>query len=430
MRKLSIVSLFLFVIMSTGLFAGGSQESGKVTEIDMYFPVVVGGPLTKVIEEMCNDFMTQNPDVKVNPIYAGSYFDAMVKAQTAQQGGAPPAVAVLLSTELFTLIDMDAIIPMDDFIKKDNFPIDDFYSAFMENGQTQGKTWGLPFQRSTIVMYYNKDAFRKAGLDPEKAPATWEELVEYGQKLTVKDGNGNTTQWGVEIPSTGYQYWMAQALTIQSGKNYMNQQGNQVYFNDPAAIEALSFWKDMGQKYEIMPKGIIEWKTVPSDFLQQRTAIMYHSTGNLTNMKNNATFDFGVAFLPANKSFGSPTGGGNLYIFKDISDAQKEAAWKLVKFLTSPEMTAKWCIATGYVGTRASAFETPALSEYVKGFPYAAVARDQLQYAKAELSTHENGQVIKIINDNIQSALTGQASPEEALNKAQSQTEEILKSYK
>ena len=71
-----------------------------------------------------------------------------------------------------------------------------FYPAFMANGQIDGKTWGIPFQRSTIVLYWNKDAFKDAGLDPEKAPATWDEMVAFGKKLTKRDASGATSRNG------------------------------------------------------------------------------------------------------------------------------------------------------------------------------------------------------------------------------------------
>ena len=92
----------------------------------------------------------------------------------------------------------------------------------MENSQTGGKTWGIPFQRSTIVLYYNKEVFKEAGLDPNRPPATWKEMVEYAQKLTKRDASGNVTQWGVQIPSSGFPYWLFQALAIENGVNLMN----------------------------------------------------------------------------------------------------------------------------------------------------------------------------------------------------------------
>jgi len=179
-----------------------------------------------------------------------------------------------------------------------------------------------------------------------------------------------------------------------------------------------------------MPKGTIEWGTLRSDFLEQKTAIMWHSTGNLTAVKKNASFDFGVAMLPAKKERGTPTGGGNFYIFKQATPEKRAAALKFIKWMTQPERTAQWSIGTGYLGTRADAYKTSALKNYVKDFPPAAVARDQLKYATAELSVHENGRVYKILNDAIQAALTNAKTPEKALKDAQKQAERILKRYR
>src|SRR3546814_9426184 len=92
-------------------------------------------------------------------------------------------------------------------------------------------------------MYYNKDLVKAAGLDPERAPATWGELVEYSKKLTKKDAAGNVTQWGIKIPSGGaFAYWLFQALTTPNDAILMNEEGNQVYLDKPAVIEAAQFW--------------------------------------------------------------------------------------------------------------------------------------------------------------------------------------------
>jgi sn-glycerol 3-phosphate transport system substrate-binding protein len=157
---------------------------------------------------------------------------------------------------------------------------------------------------------------------------------------------------------------------------------------------------------------------------------MWHSTGNLTTVKNNAKFDFGVAMLPANKRRGTPTGGGNFYIFKQTSPEERIAAMKLVRFMTQPERTAEWSIKTGYIGTRPDAYETAALKQYVIDFPPAAVARDQLEFATAELSTHQTGRVRKLLDDAIQSVLTGSKSVDEALGSAQKQADNLLKRYR
>ena len=400
-------------------------------ELTMYYPVAVGGPLTKIVDGLVADFMKANPDIKVNAIYAGNYNDARIKALAALKSGKPAQLSVMFSIDIYELIEQGAIVAFDDIVEtaEEKAWLKKFYPSLMENGMTQGKVWGIPFQRSTIVMYYNKDAFRDAGLDPEKAPATWDELVSMGQKLVKKSG-GQTARWGAMIPSTGYPYWMFGALTKQNGQVLMNADGNKTFFDAPATVEALQFWRDLGNKHGVMPSGTIEWGTLRKNFLEGKTAIMWHSTGNLTVVKNKAKFDFGVAMLPAKKSRGTPTGGGNFYIFKKSTPAERKASMKLIRFLTEPERTAEWSMKTGYIGTRPDAYQTEALKKYVAGFPPAAVARDQLKFATAELSTYQTGRVRKLLDDAIQATLVGKKSAKDALGSAQKQADRLLKRYR
>jgi sn-glycerol 3-phosphate transport system substrate-binding protein len=418
----------LCIGMMAAAFLIASVTAVSATELTMYYPVAVGGPLTKVVDGIVDDFMRQNPDVKVKAIYAGNYNDARIKALAAMKSGQPAQLSVMFSIDIYELIEQDAIVAFDDVVEtaEEKAWLDSFYPTLMENGRTAGKTWGIPFQRSTIVMYYNKDAFRDAGLDPELPPATWDELVAMGKKLTKPDGS----QWGAMIPSTGYPYWMFGALAMQNGQVLMNSNGDTTYFDDPAVVGALQFWKDLGEKHRIMPEGTIEWGTLRQNFLEGKTAIMWHSTGNLTAVKDNAKFDFGVAMLPASKRRGTPTGGGNFYIFKKTSPAERKAAMRLIKFMTNPENAAEWSMKTGYMGVSPAAYETQKLKDYVKGFPYAAVARDQLQYATAELSTYQTGRVRKGLDDAIQAALTGSKTPQAALKEAQVQADRLLKQYR
>jgi sn-glycerol 3-phosphate transport system substrate-binding protein len=417
--------------VALALITGAAFAQAPV-EVPFFYPVAVGGPITKIIDGLAADFEKDNPGIKLKPIYSGSYQESIAKALTAVKSGDPPVTSILLSTDMFTLIDEDAIVPFDELIKTadDKKWLASFYPAFMENSQTGGKTWGIPFQRSTVVLYYNKEAFKDAGLDPNKPPATWTEMREFAQKLTKRDASGNVTQWGVQIPSSGFPYWLFQGLAIENGVNLMNQAGTEVYYDKPEVVGALQYWLDLVNKYKVHPPGIVEWGTTPKDFFERKVAMMWTTTGNLTNVKNNAKFDFGVAMLPAEKRRGSPTGGGNFYIFKKSTPAQREAAFKFIKWITTPERAAQWGIDTGYVAVRADAWETPVMKQYVAGFPAAAVARDQLPFAKAELSTHDNQRVTKALNDALQAALTGTKPADQALKDAQREADRLLRSYK
>ncbi|MDF2631297.1 MAG: transporter substrate-binding protein [Symbiobacteriaceae bacterium] len=167
-----IAAVLAFAVLAlAGCTGSGSQ---KEVALNFYFPIAVGGPLQAKVDAMVADFTKANPNIKVTAVYAGNYQDTMTKVQAAK-----PEVAVLQATDIFTLTDMDLIVPIDDYLAKDKDGkayMDDMVPAFMGNSRLNNKTWSVPFQRSTVVMYYNKDLFKAAGLDPNKAPANWDQL--------------------------------------------------------------------------------------------------------------------------------------------------------------------------------------------------------------------------------------------------------------
>jgi len=403
------------------------SRAASITEISFYFPVAVGGPITKIIDGYAADFQRENPSIKVTPIYAGTYQDTLTKAQTALNSNAGPQLAVLLSTDAFSLIDDDLIVPFD-AVGADKAWLGSFYPAFLKNGEIGGHTWGVPFQRSTIVLYWNKDAFKAAGLNPERPPATWAEHAEFAQKLTERKGDA-VTRWGVQIPATGFAYWLFQALATEAGGTLADADGKKTDFASPACIAALRYWIDLAVKYQAHPPGVVDWGTTPRDFLEQKVAMIWTTTGNLSNIRANAKFPFGVAMLPAGKQRGSPTGGGNFYLFKAASPQQRDGALHFLRWISSSERAAQWGIATGYVATRPDAWDTPTMRQYVAGFPAAAVARDQLQYAVAELSTHDNQHVTQVLDDKLQAALIGKQAPDAALAEAQANAIRLLRPF-
>ena len=406
-------------------------NTASAVDITFYYPIAVGGPLTKVIDGYAREFERQNPGFNVHPIYAGNYDDARIKALAALKAGQPAQISVLYSIDIYELLEQDVIMAWDDIANspEDKAWLKGFYPALMMNGTYKGKVYGIPFQRSTIVLYWNKDAFKEASLDPNKPPANWNEMTQMAQKLVKKDANGNVTRWGVEVPSTGYAYWMFQAFARENGQDLMSRDGNRTNYAHPDVIAALQYWRDLGAKHKVMPQGTVEWGTLRQEFTEGKTAMMWHTTGNLTAVKDNAKFPFGVAMLPASKQRGSPTGGGNFYLFKNTTPAERLAALNFVKFMTQPERAADWSMATGYVAVSPAAYATPKLKEYASTFPQAVVARDQFQYATPELSTFQTGRVRKLLDDAIQASLTGSKQPADALKAAQTEAMRLLKPY-
>jgi len=418
--------------MAVGAAIAFAAPVAKAADLEFYFPVGVNAPAVATIEQLTTAWAKQNPQHTVKAVYAGNYEETTTKALTAAQAGSPPQVAVLLAIDIFTLVEEDVILPISDIANspEDQAWIGSFYEGFMVDTRFDGKTYSIPFQRSTPVFYYNKDAWRAAGLDPEVTPATWDEMVETGKKLTIKDDNGNVTQWGTRIPNLGLAgAWLFGGLVKSKGDGLSTDTGTEARFDTEAAKSSLEFMLRLAEE-EVMAPGGITWGDTPKAFLEGQAASIWTSTGNLAFINKNAEFDWGVGFLPGGDGPGAPVGGGNFYIFKDISDEERDAALDFVKFMTTPENQAIWSMATGYVAPSQAAWETPEMQAYAERLPQALVALDQMPHAYREFATFQRARVTQFLVDAIEGVITGGADPAAALAEAQEKADGILGEYR
>jgi sn-glycerol 3-phosphate transport system substrate-binding protein len=417
---------------AASLAAPAILRAQEVSRLTFYYPISVGGPIPAVIDGYCQDFAKET-GIVVAPVYAGNYGETLTKAVTAIRGGAGPHFAVMLAAEMHSLQDMDILVSLDEIGLEDDAKawLDAFYPAFMANSRAAGRTWSVPFQRSTAIFYYNKTAFQEAGLDPDKFPTTWQTLAETAHKLTQRDADGRVTRWGIKIAGDlGNAQWTFGALAFQNDQKLMNESGTETYFTAPKTIEALTFWRSLASEFKATPEGVSAWPQMSPDFLAGNAAIIQHTTGNLTNVRDKATFPFGVAGLAGKTGPRTVVGGGNLYFFRTASAAERRAALRFARFVSTPARAADWSIRTGYIATSPAAYETTALLEYTTKFPAANIARSYLPVATGELSTFENQRVYKSLTDNLQACLAGTKTPTQAMSDAQIDADRILAPYR
>ncbi len=417
---------------AAAVLAAPAVHAQAPQKLSFYYPIAVGGPIPAIVDGYCRDFQAQT-GIEVTPVYAGNYAETLTKSVTAIKGGTGPQMAVLLAAEMHSLQDLDILVSLDEIglDAEGRRWVDGFYPAFMANSRADGRLWSVPFQRSTAIMYYNKDAFAEAGLNPDAFPKTWAELAAAAAKLTKRDAQGRVTRWGVKLASdTGNAQWTFGALSNQAGHVLMNEAGNETYFNHPKAIEALAFWRSLAAEHRATPEGISAWPQLSPDFLEGNAAIIQHTTGNLTNLRSNAKFPFGVAGLPGRDGPRTVVGGGNIYFFKNATPTERINALKFARFLGAPDRAGDWSMRTGYIATRPEAYETAALKDYVTKFPAADVARGFLPVAVGELSTFENQRVYKALTDNVQACLNGAKTAAQAMADTQGEADRILRGYK
>jgi sn-glycerol 3-phosphate transport system substrate-binding protein len=395
----------------------------------VFYPVAVDAPIAAMLNGYIQQFQAMYPHITVEPVFSGGYADVQTAIQTTIEGGGkPPALAVLLATSLYDLVNADYIAPLDEYVanmENGQAYLDDFLPAFMANSYYDDQLWSIPFQRSAVVLYYNVDIFEDASLQP---PTSWQAWGETAKALTVQ--NGNDTNWGLHF-SSDWPYWLFQPLAIGSGQNIFIDDCT-VAFNDPKVVEAVQYYIDLSAVYGAMPPGVqATWPTDPADFSSGATAMIAHTTGSLTGILAQSNFTVGIMPYPgkAEGTFASVPGGGNFYVLKDAPQEQKDAAWKFIEFITSPELAADYSIQTGYIASRMSAFETPAMVEYTAKVPQALQARDALQYAQGELAIQNLGQVRTIFHNYIQMAFNGEMTAQAAMDAAQAEADVALEPF-
>ena len=421
------IAAIVFVFCIAGFaWAGGKQETKKTVYLRMYYPVGVAGPLAQLMDSMINDFNASQTGISVESIFAGGYKEAMDKAQTAFLAGSPPDLAVLDAPNLLTLLDIGAIVPLDDYIAKEGGDkyIDGFLEAFMKICRYDGKTWSIPWQRSTPILYYNKDFFREAGLDPNKPPQTWDDLESYAKRLTVKDSRGNVERWGVLIPND---YWIFKPLLLQAGGEGDNEEGTKILIDTDKNRETFEFLLRLAD--EGVTTGVTRWSQSVTDFASGATAMLYNSTGALTYVRNNIKYDFGTAFLPRKERQVAIEGGGNFFVFK-TDERHEAAAWEVIKWMTKPENTARWSLGSGYIPVKKAAFDVPEYKKYTDQWPQALTAYRQLTESEIErnMMTHRMNEIYDLLNATNE-AIRGGADMDTELKKAQAQADQILSKW-
>jgi sn-glycerol 3-phosphate transport system substrate-binding protein len=404
------------------------------TDIDLFFPVPVQGKLANEMQRLVEVFNKDHADIHVTASYTGSYDDTNLKTHAAIAAGKPPAVVIMSANFVREYVINDEIVQLDGLIKKDGQTTDAFMNQFWPalklNATEQGHVYGVPFQNSTPLLYYSVDAFKDAGLDPDHPPVTWQEWIDAARKLVKRDGT-TTTRWGLMMPGT-YDYcgWITSGLAMSNGGDFYNTgYGGEVYYTQPSTIGAVRFLDNMVHKAKAMPEGVTDANAVTTAFFQGRTGMMILSTGSLSFVRDNMKTPYRTAFLPRAMVNAAPIGGASLIMPKGNTPDREAAAWTLIKWLTSPAVAGGWSRFTGYFSPRIAAYDLPEMKTFIADHPDAKVALDQLVYARGWFSTYNVVGVRKALEDGVQAVLSGKATPEAAMTKAQQEADALTRPY-
>jgi multiple sugar transport system substrate-binding protein len=405
-KKFIIISLAIVLIIVSGLSVFAAEK--KTVEFWSYVPLDNPGLYLYI------DKFNQSQD-KIN-IEAKFIPFAEFKRQltVALVGGTPPDCVLVDNPDFAAYIDMGAFEALDDRIADWEYGKDDFYPGPWASATWEGKQYGIPFETNTLVLFYNVDMFKKAGLDPDKPPKTWEELNQYAKKLT-KDG-----VYGISVCAVASEEGTFQWLP------FLQQNGGNVFnLDSPEAVEALQLWVDWVENGYVSKEilNMDQWSGVRPQFQNENAAMMVNGPWCIVPIRAEVpNLNWRLAVLPGRVKQASAMGGVNIGIVKGAKNA--DAAWEYIKWLYAPERIAEFWQKFGTLPVMPKIAES---APYWKGDPVYEVLLEQMKYAAPRGPHPRWPEISAAIYTAMQEALTGVKTSEQALADAAKKVADIIK---
>jgi sn-glycerol 3-phosphate transport system substrate-binding protein len=409
-----------------------AQQPVKIT----LWHAMGGARYDAITKDIAAGFNKANPSYAVEPLFTGSYAETVTKAIAAIRAGNPPHIVQVFEVGTQTMLDSGAIIPVTEMVKPGEIDFDDYIAPILNYYKVGGKLYSMPFNSSTAIIYYNKDVFQKAGLDPAKPPASFKDVEEMGRKIVASGAARAAITFG--WPS-----WMLEQSHALANRPYAdhdngrNGRATRVLFNEAFGVEVLTRWKRWADE-KLLAYGGREYAPNKA-FLSGEVAMLMQSTSQVTTIEKAAKFAVGTGFLP--RLEGQPAGkavigGASFWVLKGKGRTSQEidAIVKFFKFIAEPAETAKWHQETGYFPATRTAVGLLTTQGWFGKHPNHETAFKQIQEGPDTPATRgvllgNFVQIRNITDTAIEKALSGKLSPKAALDEAAGEANKLLDEY-
>lgn len=462
-KKFSLGILLLCITVLSGIFSGctpsssGSQASSspdsatsleskpsesKQNAASVTFWYSMGGLGEEALQKMIGDFNNSQSDIHVDAKYQGSYTDTKNKLKNSIKGGQIPDIVQLGDEDTRFMMENKNVLPLQNLVDSEKYDLSTLEPNILAFYSLDGKLYGMPFNNSTPILYYNKDLFRAAGLDPESPPKTMDELIAYGKKISKKDAKGNLEVSGCEINNSDINEWLfsewmcLQGLPFADNGNGRSQRSTAVaYDQNGGGLEILQ------KLLEVQQSGTASSAKTINDifgrFASNQSAMMLSSSAGLYTVLTTIgdKFEVGTGPMPtisADDKGGISVGGAALWMMDTKDSDRQKAAFEFIKFMVSPEEQAYWCGQTGYFPVTTKSYDLPEMKQLFSEKPQFKTAIDQLHKSSPQNQGVLIGtfpELTQQYEDVINKVLSGEWTPEEGVKNAADQANKTIAEY-
>ncbi len=432
--KLFFTHSLLCIIIIFNISCSNHNDKDSSTKVVFWHSFVASTipALNKIIQR----FEKENPDIKIEAQYVPTGDALVQKLITAIQSNTAPDISWIHADFLDKLVEAKAVYPLEKFIKGknglSNEEMNDFFPQLLNTFSYHKTLFALPMESTVLALIYNKDHFRSAGLDPNNPPASWEQLKEYSEKLTVdKNGDGKFDRYGFYIPAlpaSGFlSIWEVlqwSPFLWQAGGEIIDSSQSKVLFDSKAGIEALTLWKN------IFDMEKFKNFTLSHDigFASGNISMIMDGPWDLPTFRKMKNIDWGVASLPQGPlKKATYIAGEGLTIFRESK--HPDAAWKFIKWVVQPEIQAMFSELSGYLPVRKSVLERKDYLEFLDNDKPMKSFIEQIKIAHQRPSIDKYYlNINQYIAGAIENTLIGDKSPKDALNEAAEKCNKLLQS--
>lgn len=405
-------------------------------DITIDFWHAMSGARLEAVHNLADSFNEAHPGVKVVPQFTGSYEETITRAIAAVRAGNPPHIIQVYEVGLQTMLDSGAIIPVHELAARSgDFDEGEIIGPIAQYYAVGGQLSSMPFNSSTAMLYYNKDIFRKAGLDPDRPPTTFAELEEIGRQIMDSGA-------APHVVTFGWPAWVFEQMHATHNQFYANNENGrngratEVLFNGDFGLDVLTHWTNWASEGIFLYGGR---EYAPNQaFLAGQVAMLVQSTSSLSGIEQAASFDVGTSFLPRLDGYSrgnSVIGGATLWVMKgDYSDAELDAIWDFLQWGIKEDITIRWHKETGYFPSTNAAVKRLLDSRWFTEQPNHLTAF--LQILSGADSPAGTGvllgnfvEIRDIVDTALERAYTGRVTPKEALDQAAREANRTLDDY-